>query len=459
MPRQIVKRALFVSYAFPPVGGVGVHRVTKFVKYLPEFGWRCSVLTVDNPSVPLFDESLCRDIPPSTIIRRAKTMEPGYAAKNAVSASAKGAREGGGISRSIKGMVRSIANALLQPDAQILWRRDALREGLRLLNEIPHDVIIATAPPFSSLMLGATLAKKSGVPLVLDYRDEWGISNAYWENKGQGRLSNWIQTKMQFAAIRAAQIVLATTPSSAEAVREVAKRAGTNVECRSIYNGFDPEDFARYDSHPRLKVDYGNGTTRFRMAFVGTLWALNSIEPFVKGIEQLAVTAPQLVEHLELVFAGRRTAEQEEIVDRLAQLPCAVVRLPFVDHDTAVQLMRSADGLLLLNSDYPHTHRIIGAKTYEYMAAQRPMFVVAPKGDLWDIVVNLPGTTLCEPAQVGQIAERLGLLLERHRCGSNDDDAHWDIARFERRNLTAELACLLDELVTQDDMLPKATLC
>ena len=40
------KRVLFVSYPFPPVGGAGVQRTTKFVKYLSEFGWLPSVLTV-----------------------------------------------------------------------------------------------------------------------------------------------------------------------------------------------------------------------------------------------------------------------------------------------------------------------------------------------------------------------------------------------------------------------------
>ena len=76
------KRVLFVAYLFPPVGGVGVHRATKFVKYLPEFGWDCSVLTALNPSAPLFDESLLKNIPAETIIRRAKTYEPGYAVKS-----------------------------------------------------------------------------------------------------------------------------------------------------------------------------------------------------------------------------------------------------------------------------------------------------------------------------------------------------------------------------------------
>src|SRR5215467_8305543 len=46
------RRVLFIAYTFPPVGGAGVQRTTKFVKYLPQFGWNASVLTASNPSVP-----------------------------------------------------------------------------------------------------------------------------------------------------------------------------------------------------------------------------------------------------------------------------------------------------------------------------------------------------------------------------------------------------------------------
>src|SRR5438477_7051868 len=79
------KRVLFVSYPFPPVGGAGVQRTTKFVKYLAEFGWLPSVLTVANPSVPAWDQSLVKDVPANVMVRRARTWEPAYAAKIAIS--------------------------------------------------------------------------------------------------------------------------------------------------------------------------------------------------------------------------------------------------------------------------------------------------------------------------------------------------------------------------------------
>lgn len=443
------KRVLFVAYLFPPVGGVGVHRAAKFVKYLPHFGWDCSVLTASNPSAPLFDESLLKDIPAETIIRKARTYEPGYAMKNMVSASHGDAAAAGIKSRilgGVKTLVRSVSNFVLQPDPQILWRPQALKAGLQLLREVPHDAIIATGPPFSSFLVGAALSRKTGVPLMLDYRDEWSISNAYWENKKQGRLANWIQTRMQRKAVLAAKSLLATTPSSAAAVAEFARGVGCTAPATHIYNGFDPDDFVTHEATPIIKRDYGRGTNLYRMSFVGTLWNLNSIAPLVDAICQLAVTQPQLMNHLELVCAGRKTADQEAQLDRLHGLPCHVVRLPFVEHSEAVQLMRASDSLLMLNTDLPETRRIINAKTFEYMAAKRPVFVVAPDGDVWDIMRDLPGTVLCAPADGTKIRDRLALEIERHRCGVHHDDDYWDIHRFERRHLAGELADWLDRM-------------
>jgi len=71
-------RALVVAYAFPPVGGAGVQRVQKLVKYLPLYGVVPSVLTVANPSVPVRDASLELDLPKALEIVRAPTLEPGY---------------------------------------------------------------------------------------------------------------------------------------------------------------------------------------------------------------------------------------------------------------------------------------------------------------------------------------------------------------------------------------------
>ncbi|HRK73277.1 MAG TPA: group 1 glycosyl transferase, partial [Rhodothermales bacterium] len=51
-------RVLVIAYYFPPMGGSGVQRITKFVKYLTQFGWEPEVLTVEPQGYYAYDESL-----------------------------------------------------------------------------------------------------------------------------------------------------------------------------------------------------------------------------------------------------------------------------------------------------------------------------------------------------------------------------------------------------------------
>ena len=70
-----MKHLLIISYFFPPLGGPGVQRAQKFVKYLPEFGWEPIVLTVKKVEYIAYDESLLKEIP-DTEIYRTETLDP-----------------------------------------------------------------------------------------------------------------------------------------------------------------------------------------------------------------------------------------------------------------------------------------------------------------------------------------------------------------------------------------------
>src|SRR2546421_9297656 len=104
------RRVLVVTYTFPPTGGAGVQRIVKFIKYLHEFGWQPTVLTVRNPSVPLHDHSLVSDVPPTTPVRHARTLEPGYALKAAVSdIGNQGVQKRKGLRARMKGLLRRLS--------------------------------------------------------------------------------------------------------------------------------------------------------------------------------------------------------------------------------------------------------------------------------------------------------------------------------------------------------------
>jgi glycosyltransferase involved in cell wall biosynthesis len=351
----------------------------------------------------------------------------------------------GAVTAYAKRFLRGAVNLLLQPDPQVLWNHHAIESGLRILSQEKHDAIFVTAPPFSSLLVGAELSRRTGLPLVLDYRDEWGISNAYWENRQQGFFSRWLQRAMQRRVVRSAAALVATTQYSAEALRAVAAEAGVRPLVTHIYNGFDAEDL-HLGLPPMLDAFAEAGADRetYKLSYVGTLWNLTTVEPIVRAVQLLSQQSPDLAARLELHFAGRRTGPQDELLNQLDGLPCRVTRQPYVDHDEAVKLMQSSDGLCLLLADLPDAGRVVPGKVFEYMAVRKPIFAITPPGEVADLLRGSPLAYVYSPSDIEGLARRLGDEIERKWLGVPLPIGIQEANQFERRQLTAQLADLFD---------------
>ncbi|HEY2587513.1 MAG TPA: glycosyltransferase [Tepidisphaeraceae bacterium] len=437
------KRVLLIAYQFPPVGGGGVQRSVKFAKYLPATGWSPSILTVRNPSVPSLDHSLCADLPADLPVYRANTWEPGYGMKTLVSAAStrKAARHS--AVGWAKGALRRAVGGMLQPDPQILWLPSAIHLGRQILRDVPHDAIVATAPPYSSFLVGAALSRRTGLPLVVDFRDEWTISNTYSENKRPGPISGRVQRRMQRHVLSRASLVLATTESSAKALEGLCRQIGSTAEVSQIYNGFDPDDFP---VEPQQQASGADGTCR--LAYVGTLWNLTTVAPLVAAMQDLAARRPELAKRIELVFVGRRTAAQEELLDRLAALPCRLVRHDYLDHSEATGFVRSAHALCALLTDCPGAERVVPGKIFEYMASRRPILAISPPGELWKVLEGYPAAHRLLPGDVRKIADCIASICENGSQSSVAELMEWDGAEFNRRNQARRLAEFLDHLTT-----------
>lgn len=447
LPARAPRRVLFVSYLFPPVGGVGVQRAAKFVKYLREFGWEATVLMASNPSVPVIDESLCSDLPDDLIIAKARTWEPEYATKQKLAdAAATGKSSSRSLTSSARRMARKAAGLLLQPDAQVLWIPSALRAGADLLRRLPHRAIFATAPPFSNFLLGTMLKKRSGLPLILDYRDEWDHITQHLENAQRDWFSRTVQDRMQRSILRQADAIVATTRGSTARLLARARQAGSQAHAHCIYNGYDPVDFERGASTP---APVGNRGSRFRLVYTGTLWNLTSVAPLVAAIERLRQKSPDMLERLELVFVGRKKEAQRELLARIAAAGCSLQDADFCHHQQAIDLMLSADGLCLLQSDVPGVDRIVNAKLFEYLAAGKPVLAIAPDGEMPELVRRFHPEGHFLPADTDGIANWMVNRVQelgRQPAGSPIASRNSAVAEFDRRHGAKRLAELLDRL-------------
>jgi glycosyltransferase involved in cell wall biosynthesis len=243
---------------------------------------------------------------------------------------------------------------------------------------------------------------------------------------------------MERYTLRRADAVLTTSPGSASELEALCRRAAAPASVSHIFNGFDPEDFESAQADERLRSN-----AKWRLVYAGTLYNLMSPEPLLQAIERLAAARPELAAKIELVFAGRRAADQARRLERIAAV-CRLETHEYVSHADAIALMRSADALCLLLSDLSGADRVIPAKLFEYIASRRPILAIAPPGDVWDLLRTHPSACTRTPRDVVGIQE----WLTRAIGGEVRAPAagEFDTEPFNRRHQARRLACLLDDL-------------
>ena len=107
-----------------------------------------------------------------------------------------------------------------------------------------------------------------------------------------------------------------------------------------------------------------------------------------------------------------------------------------------------ADVAVVLIADGPAAKASMTGKLFEYLAMGLPTLVLGPPdGEAAKLVTSLSAGWVDEPHGVEAIAARLAALAAAKADGSlAKRTTNAAIARYERRNLTGELAAILDEL-------------
>ena len=125
-----MKRALIITYYWPPSGGSGVQRWVKFSKYLPSLGWQPVIYTPENPEAPSQDTSLLGDIPPEAEIVKRPIREV-YSIYRKLTGKSAAGKEVNPINHQKKSFKQKLMMALrgnfFIPDPRVAWVRPSVK--------------------------------------------------------------------------------------------------------------------------------------------------------------------------------------------------------------------------------------------------------------------------------------------------------------------------------------------
>ena len=418
-------KVLIITYYWPPAGGSGVQRWLKFVKYLRDFDIEPIIYTVKNPSYPIIDHSLEKEIPKNIKTLTHPIFEPLslrsiFGGKNkSMSAGFLDANPTffGKISQYIR------ANYFI-PDTRKFWIQPSLKFLTKFLNKHHVDVVITTGPPHSMHLIGYELKKRFPVKWISDFRDPWTEID-YFHQLPHTKKTIAKHSQLERKVIETSDAVIVVSHTMKEKFLQF-----TN-EIDLITNGFDDQN-----------INFTQALdAKFSITHIGMMNSDRNPTILWQVLEEICDTNFEFKKDLKIKLIGKIDAV---VLDDLNVFDDDIVEcIPYVNHQEVVKYQSSSQVLLLCINNVPSAKGIVTGKIFEYLQAKRPILAIGPEeGDAAKIITDTNAGVIIDFDNKVKLKEQLLLLYQKFKNNDLTSDSN-GIEPYHRRNLTEQLATVI----------------
>ena len=425
------KKVLIITYYWPPAGGPGVQRWLKFVKYLPDFGIQPIVYIPENPTYPIVDEALVKEVSDTAIILKHKIFEPyqlaSFLSKNKTKKISSGIIPNQKKQSFLDKVFLLIRGNLFIPDARVYWVKPSVSFLEKYISENNIDTIITSGPPHSLHLIGLELKQKLGVKWFADFRDPWttiGYHKAL-------RLSNYAANKhkkLERRVLNTADTIIVTSNTTKKEFEAITKKP-----IAVITNGYDTENIAKQ------ALD-----TKFTLAHIGSFLSERNPQLLWESLVELVQEIPDFKTHLEIKLIGAVSQEVLETINEFG-LDSYLNNLGYVSHSEAIAHQRKSQVLLLIEINSEDTKSIIPGKLFEYMVSGRPIIAIGPQGSDFSEIISTTNTGVFFDYSDKMKLKSVLLNFYNQFLEGNLQSNAIGLQHYSRKNLTAKLVEVLNK--------------
>ena len=406
-------------------------------------GWEPIVYVPENADYPLLDPSLEEELSPNIKVLRQPIWEPRKLYAKWVEGKGKKGPVNQGQTDEIfyldpkerswkQNFSLWVRGNLIIPDARKFWIKPSIKFLHKYLVDHPVDAMISTGPPHSMHLIALGLKQKFDLPWIADFRDPWTHIEFY----DKLMLSSWADARhkqLEKTVHQTADAVIKVSPSWIELDASLKPRKSV-----VITNGYDEADFREEPTPLRQE---------FVLSHLGTLAPDRNPKFLWEVLKDLCKEDAQFAEHFKIQFVGKTDPFILQKVEKMGLGP-RMEDLGYVSHETSIQLMQSAQVLLLLinESERNFLGRIPG-KVFEYLAAKRPILIIGPpNGDSAKIIQGLEAGTCINFEDKFALKREIKRLYSLYKQGELHV-SNKGISQYTRKALTGKLTELLEEVV------------
>lgn len=461
-----MRRLLLFAYNYPPQLA-GVRRTVKFVRYLREFGWQCSIITVKPVCGSGWDDAPLREIAPARPeVRSTASLDPyrltmawrewrwplmrrvyqGPAPSDIQS----GVSASGRASRAIMEFLR---RGVFVPDDRVGWLPFAVAAGLAQARRWKPHALYSTSYPHTAHLAAALARRLTGIPWLADFRDGWTQNPAFF--RPLTPLHAWAQRRLECHVARRADALVTVSPPITRHLQRL--RGGCPIPAETIYNGFDDFDFplnenADDEPPPLESIPAGDATAApsdtqlFTLVYTGTFFGTRTPETLLEAAARLCQRRKDFATRARLIL---HTALEPRWIERIKTLGIEnhVQVRPFLPHREALRRQRRADALVLVTDTGPGSEIIVTQKVFEYLASGRPIWALCGEGGACrELLEHTGGAYPAPPENPEAAAAVLEALFDAWLAGRLQGTPAEKLAPFHRREQTRRLAQILDQI-------------
>lgn len=436
-------KILIVAGYFPPYSPASASRVNKLARYLEDQDHDVRVLCPNND---VFEATLAPEISSQRIfyteyfnVNDFPTKVKNWC-KSLFGKSKEGLSQEDDISgRDIKDapvgceskisiIYRRLTNI---PDNLVGWYSPAVRVGRAMFQDWKPDIIFATLPPFTTMLVANRLGRMSDVPVVYDYRDLW-TDHPYYGTIG---LRRWIDRFLENYALRHCAGLVTVTGTWADHLRSL-----RDIPVEFVMNGFDPADF-----NPDARTSYDS--QKITLLYAGDLYG-DKRDPSVvfEALGKLGARAQDFTILLYTPEGAEDLHDRQKALIREHGLEQVVICNRYIPQKDLLEIQQQVDVLMLLRWDDPSENGVIAGKLFEYIGAGKPILSLgSTTGEAADIIRDNDFGLVSN--DVDEVAAYLSELWAKKKQGRQDVTKNPNREKFTRARQFARLVTFMDKII------------